>query len=91
MSEQIGAALWAAKARAELGRLGARLAPGALTETEQLVSALAAEGFTNTEIAAKLVFSRRTVEWTLTNVYRKLGIRSRAQLSAALAARTKHS
>ncbi len=87
--EEIGAPLWAARAGAELGRLGARPVPGTLTETEERVAALAATGFTNNEVAAKLFLNRRTVESNLARAYAKLGIRSRAQLSAALGARTR--
>jgi DNA-binding CsgD family transcriptional regulator len=42
---------------------------------------------TNREIAAQLFVSRRTVEANLARAYLKLGIRSRAQLTAALTAR----
>jgi DNA-binding CsgD family transcriptional regulator len=49
---------------------------------------MAAEGSTNAEIAARLQISRRTVESNLARAYGKLGIRGRAQLSAALAARS---
>jgi len=86
--EQIGAPLWADKARAELGRLGAHTTPGQLTATERRVAAGAAEGMTNREIAAQLFLSRRTVEANLARAYQKLGIRSRDQLTAALAARS---
>ncbi len=41
---------------------------------------LAASGTTNREVAAKLFISAKTVEATLARVYRKLGIRSRADL-----------
>jgi DNA-binding NarL/FixJ family response regulator len=58
-----------------------------MTAAEQAVAELAAEGLTNREIAAKLYVSNRTVEATLARVYRKLGIRSRAQLGVRLAAR----
>jgi DNA-binding CsgD family transcriptional regulator len=49
---------------------------------------MAAEGSTNAEISSRLQISRRTVESNLARTYRKLGIRGRAQLSAALAARS---
>jgi DNA-binding CsgD family transcriptional regulator len=53
------------------------------------VASLAAEGLTNAEIAAQLFISRRTVEANLSRAYRKLGIRSRAQLAGALSAGTR--
>jgi DNA-binding CsgD family transcriptional regulator len=85
--DALGAAVWAGRAREELGRLGGR-APArlALTVTERTVAELAATGLTNREIAARLVVSVRTVESQLSAVYRKLDIRSRAGLRDALAA-----
>lgn len=56
----------------------------ALTETERLIAGHAAAGKTNTEIAAEVFVAVRTVEANLSRVYRKLGIRSRAQLADAL-------
>jgi DNA-binding CsgD family transcriptional regulator len=85
--EQLGAPLWAEKARAETRRIGVRRAPTELTENEQLVAELAAEGLTNREIAARMFISRRTVEANLVRVYRKLEISSRAQLGARMATR----
>jgi DNA-binding CsgD family transcriptional regulator len=85
--DELGAPLWAAKARAELDRLGAPGRSGELTATELRVARLAGDGSTNAEIAAELRISRRTVESNLARSYRKLGIRSRVQLAAALGAR----
>ena len=45
------------------------------------MTALVAEGRTNKEVAAALLLSERTVEFHLTHVYRKLGVRSRAELA----------
>jgi DNA-binding NarL/FixJ family response regulator len=64
-----------------------RRAPDALTHGEQRVAELAAQGFTNPEIAARLFMSRRTVEANLARAYRKLDIRSRAELGATMAKR----
>ena len=47
---------------------------------EQRVAELAASGMTNRDVAARLFISSKTVEATLARVYRKLGIRSRAEL-----------
>jgi DNA-binding CsgD family transcriptional regulator len=55
-----------------------------LTAREQAVARLAAQGLTNPEIADKLTVSRKTVEYHLSNVYAKLGIRSRTQLTQLL-------
>jgi DNA-binding CsgD family transcriptional regulator len=46
---------------------------------------MALAGKTNREIAQRLYLQQRTVEIHLTNVYRKLGIRGRAQLPHAFA------
>lgn len=84
--EQAGACLWAERAQAELGRVGLRhTASSELTASERGVAELAATGRTNREIAAQLFMSRKTVEANLARVYRKLGIRSRAELGARLA------
>jgi DNA-binding CsgD family transcriptional regulator len=86
--EDLGAALWAAKARVELGRISGRApAPGELTPTEIRVARLAAEGKTNREIAAEAFVTQKTVEFHLRNAYAKLGVRSRTQLARALAAK----
>ncbi len=83
--EVAGARLWASRARQEQERAAARSAPGALSASEQRVARLAAEGLTNREIAAQLFMSPKTVEANLARVYRKLGIRSRAELGSRLA------
>jgi DNA-binding CsgD family transcriptional regulator len=82
---ELGARVWVERARAELGRIGGRqpTASGALTATEQRVAELAAAGRTNRQIAAELYLSERTVEANLTKVYRKLGMRSRAELAGS--------
>ena len=47
---------------------------------------LVADGLTNREVAAALFLSPKTIEHHLSIIYRKLGLRSRAQLAALLAA-----
>jgi DNA-binding CsgD family transcriptional regulator len=84
--ERIGAKLWAERARAELARLGGGRADDALSATEERIAALAASGLTNREVAAAAFVSQKTVEANLSHVYRKLGIRSRAELGLRLAA-----
>jgi DNA-binding CsgD family transcriptional regulator len=84
--DELGARLWSEKARAELARIGGR-APtsGALTPTEERVAALVAAGGTYREVANALFVSPKTVQWNLSKIYRKLGVRSRAELAAKLA------
>ncbi|CAO5238361.1 helix-turn-helix transcriptional regulator [Frankia sp. AgKG'84/4] len=55
-----------------------------LTDAERRVAALAALGHTNGEIADRLYITTSTVEQHLTRVYRKLNVRSRADLPAVL-------
>ncbi|RDI31762.1 ATP-binding protein [Lentzea flaviverrucosa] len=55
-----------------------------LTPHEHRVAGLVAAGESNDEVARKLSVSRRAVEFHLTNIYRKLGIRRRTQLAAVL-------
>lgn len=52
-----------------------------LTLTEQQVAGLVADGSSNREIAQRLHLSVKTVEGTLTRIYRKTGVRSRTQLA----------
>ncbi|MFE5207055.1 AAA family ATPase [Streptomyces sp. NPDC056600] len=51
-----------------------------LAAMERQVAGLVMEGATNREIAGRLYVSVKTVEATLTRVYRKLGIRSRIDI-----------
>ena len=83
--EQMGAPLWAQRAREEIARLGARRGPGELTPTERRVVELAAQGQSNKEIARTLFVAVHTVEVHLSHAYATLGIRSRRQLAARLA------
>jgi len=57
-----------------------------LTSTEARIAGLVRDGASNREIANRLYLSVKTVEATLTRVYRKLGVRSRTQLSSRLPA-----
>ena len=81
--ERLGAPTWERQARDELARVGPRRrSPDELTATELRVAELAAEGMTNREVAQAAFMSAKTVEAHLARVYRKLGIRSRAELGA---------
>jgi len=84
--EALSTPLWADRVRAELAR--AEVAPGRsleLTPSEQRVAELAASGMTNRDVAAALFISPKTVEANLARVYRKLGIKTRAELGRVIA------
>ncbi|WP_328663547.1 helix-turn-helix transcriptional regulator [Streptomyces sp. NBC_00328] len=57
---------------------------GKLSESEQRVATLAAQGYTNREISTQLWVTVSTVEQHLTRVYRKLSISRRQDLPADL-------
>jgi DNA-binding CsgD family transcriptional regulator len=85
---RLGAAAWAVQAEHELRAAGARrrtaAAPDALTPQEQRVIAAVRRGATNREIATELFLAPKTVEFHLGQIYRKVGVRSRTQLVAAV-------
>jgi two-component system competent response regulator ComA len=56
-----------------------------LTEKERRVAELVVRGRTNYEVGDRLHLSHKTVEWTLTKVYKKFHFRSRTELTAKLA------
>jgi DNA-binding CsgD family transcriptional regulator len=87
--ERLPAPLWADKARAELARIGGR-APGTaeLTQAEQRIADLVAQGRTNREVAAALFITVHSVETALTRIYRKLAVRSRSELASTYPSKT---
>ena len=80
----------AERARRELIVVGARprrhavTGIEALTARERQASELAAHGLTNRQIATLMFVTPNTVEYHLTNAYRKLGVDSRLQLAGTL-------
>jgi DNA-binding CsgD family transcriptional regulator len=54
----------------------------ALTPQELAVARLVVSGMTNREISTELMVSTKTVEYHLSNIYTKLGVRSRNELRA---------
>jgi DNA-binding NarL/FixJ family response regulator len=84
--EGLGAECWAGRTRLELARIGGRPPSGdALTPSEARIASLVAEGKKNREVATALVLTERTVEAALTQIYRKLEVRSRTELARKLA------
>jgi DNA-binding NarL/FixJ family response regulator len=90
MFEQMGAGAFAHRAETELvatGERARRRVPEtvlALTPHEWRIATLVSEGKTNSEAAAQLYVSPRTVEYHLTKVFKKLGVTSRTELAGAL-------
>jgi DNA-binding CsgD family transcriptional regulator len=84
---RLGAVAWADRTESELERVVVRSAPRDLSATELRIAQLAASGLTNQAIAGEVFITRKAVEANLARAYRKLGIRSRAQLARALDAR----
>ncbi|HEX5622711.1 MAG TPA: helix-turn-helix transcriptional regulator [Solirubrobacteraceae bacterium] len=81
----LGARAWAARAQAELGRVGGRPpSAGVLTPTERRVAELVAQGLQTKQVAGRLFVSPKTVEGHLTRIYGKLGVGSRTELARRL-------
>jgi DNA-binding CsgD family transcriptional regulator len=85
--EMLGATSFAARAADELRAVGggsrtpaATKSAARLTPQETRIAIVVASGATNAEAAARLFLSQKTIEYHLSSVYRKLGIRSRSQL-----------
>jgi DNA-binding CsgD family transcriptional regulator len=83
----VGSPLWEQRALGELQRVAGRTSESGLTPTEQRVAELVGEGRTNKEVAGALFVSVKAVEANLSRVYAKLGVRSRSELAARIAAR----
>jgi DNA-binding CsgD family transcriptional regulator len=65
----------------ELPRVAAERSGSELTATERRVADLIAGGATNRDAAAALFVSVRTIETHVASIYRKLGVRTRAELA----------
>jgi DNA-binding CsgD family transcriptional regulator len=88
--EQLGAEPWVERARAELAATGetAVRGPGMasrLTPQELQVALVVARGASNQEAASALFLSQKTIEYHLSNIYRKANIQSRAELPSLAA------
>jgi DNA-binding NarL/FixJ family response regulator len=98
MLDEMSIEAFAERARRELAATGeiiakrvaqpARTRPGQaselLTPQEAQVARLAVDGLSNPEIATRLFISTRTVQYHLSKVFAKLGIKSRAELHRVL-------
>jgi DNA-binding CsgD family transcriptional regulator len=89
--ELVSARPWAERARRELRASGETLRrrepddAEPLTPQELQIALQVAEGRSNKEAGAALFLSHKTIEFHLSRVYRKLDIRSRAELIRLLA------
>ncbi|MGH3561979.1 MAG: helix-turn-helix transcriptional regulator, partial [Mycobacterium sp.] len=94
--ERLGAHPWADLAASEFEATGERARRSGegylqtLTSQEIRIAQMLGAGRTTKETAAALFLSPKTVEYHLRHIYSKLDIRSRSELSAALAADTPH-
>ncbi len=90
LAARCGARPLAARARDELKAAGARprrpwrTGVDALTPSELRVARLAADGYSNREIAGELYVTLKAIEGHLARAYAKLGIGGRGQLPQAL-------
>ena len=90
--DAVGAVPWARRARDELRAAGERSgqpaprALGLLAPQELQIARLAAEGLSNREIGQQLYLSHRTISNHLYRIFPKLGITSRVELAAVVAA-----
>jgi DNA-binding NarL/FixJ family response regulator len=92
----VGANRYRDEAARELRRLGQRVARpkrgrdaigdgiGSLSEREDDVARLVAEGMTNKKIAAELYLSEKTIEKHIARIFDKLGVSKRTQIAAAI-------
>jgi DNA-binding NarL/FixJ family response regulator len=90
LAHRCGALGVARQAREELHAAGGRprrpalVGAEALTPSEGRVAQLAADGYSNRQIAEALFLTQNTVHWHLRNVFRKLGVEARADLASRL-------
>ncbi len=93
--ERMGALPWLERALAELRASGETVRQHVqgpverLTAQELQVALIVANGATNREAAARLFLSPKTIEFHLSHIFRKLGLRSRTELARRFASRNK--
>jgi DNA-binding NarL/FixJ family response regulator len=88
---RLGARTWAERAERELRTTGETVRRRGTSATEELspqelqIGLVVAQGVTNREAGARLFLSPKTIEYHLSHVYRKLGVRSRTELARLIA------
>ncbi len=88
----LGAVSWARRAREELEAAGGKTSAEAdqprpdseLTPHQRKVALMVTHGMTNREVAAALYLSPKTIERHLSEIYRRLDVRSRTELTRLL-------
>ncbi|WLR54575.1 response regulator transcription factor [Mesobacillus subterraneus] len=65
--------------KVETKPLGGDLSDVSLTEREQKILIEVSEGYTNREIGENLLLSQRSIEYSLTGIFSKLGVKSRTE------------
>lgn len=87
--EQFGATVYVRRCDRERKAGGVNVERGPrqdLTPQEKAVASLVAAGHSNAEVADELYLSIKTIQYHLTRIYAKLGIRGRSELAAMYAA-----
>jgi len=91
---RLGAMAWVHQSEHELRATGGRrrrsVHETTLSSQERRVAAAVRRGASNREIASGLFLAPKTIEFHLRQIYRKLGVHSRAQLVTMLARRAEH-
>lgn len=84
--DRVGARSFADQVRARLRDLNGSPTPPPkdLTPSEMAVGRLIADGHSNKEIASALLVSVKTVEYHVSNLYRKLGVSSRVAIAKSV-------
>jgi DNA-binding CsgD family transcriptional regulator len=88
---RLGARAWAERAERELRTTGETVRRRDTSTAEELspqelqIALVVAQGITNREAGATLFLSPKTIEYHLSRVYRKLGVRSRTELARLVA------
>lgn len=88
---RLGARPWSERAERELQATGESVRRREASATEELspqelqIGLVVAQGLTNREAGAALFLSPKTIEYHLSRVYRKLGVRSRTELARLVA------
>lgn len=65
--------------KVEAKPLGGDFSDVSLTEREQKILIEVSEGYTNREIGENLLLSQRSIEYSLTGIFSKLGVKSRTE------------